>query len=261
MTGNQIGALLTEYLLERRKAAGSLTREHYVVKTLVTTELIRRIADAYGVQTKGDLQVGFKYIGGLMEELGTEKFVFGAEESHGYLAGGYARDKDAGVAAMVMSELAAQTKAAGRSLHERLDALFWQYGCHAEKQISVTMPGSEGMARMAALMRQFREHPPATLAGLKVVRTRDYQSLMELMPGGERQPFDGPSGDMVMLDVNAEGTYVAVRPSGTEPKVKYYLFTYEPAEMLANLEATKSELAERLDALGNALTTFSQAAG
>lgn len=81
------------------------------------------------------------------------------------------------------------------------------------------------------------------------------------MPGGERQPFDGPSGDMVMLDVNAEGTYVAVRPSGTEPKVKYYLFTYEPAEMLANLEATKSELAERLDALGNALTTFSQAAG
>jgi phosphoglucomutase/phosphomannomutase len=261
LTGNQIGALLTEYLLERRKAAGSLTRDHYVVKTLVTTELIRRIADAYGVQTKGDLQVGFKWIGGLMEELGSEKFVFGAEESHGYLAGGYARDKDAGVAAMLMAELAAATKAAGRSLHEQLDALFWQYGCHAEKQISVTMPGSEGMARMAALMRQFREHPPAALAGMKVVRTRDYQALIELVPGGKRQRFDGPPGDMVMLNLEAEGTYVAVRPSGTEPKVKYYLFAYEPAEMLANLDATKSELAQRLDDLGSALTAFSQSAG
>ena len=260
-TGNQIGALLTEFLLERRKAAGGLTREHFVVKTLVTTELIRRIADAYGVQTKGDLQVGFKYIGGLIEDVGTEKFVFGAEESHGYLAGGYARDKDAGVAAMLMAELAAQTKAAGRSLHEQLDALFWQYGCHAEKQISVTMPGSEGMTRMAALMRQFREHPPAALAGMKVVRARDYLALMEVLPAGQNRPFDGPPGDMVMLDLAIEGTYVGVRPSGTEPKVKYYLFTYEPAEMLANLEATKSELAERLNSLGKALTDFSQAAG
>ena len=107
MTGNQIGALLTEYLLDRWKKAGRLTPEHYVVKTLVTTELIRRIADAYGVTTYGNLQVGFKYIGGTIDEVGPDKFVFGTEESHGYLAGTYARDKDAAVAAMLLAELAA----------------------------------------------------------------------------------------------------------------------------------------------------------
>lgn len=260
-TGNQIGALLTEFLLERRKAAGSLTPDHYVVKTLVTTELIRRIADAYGVRTEGNLQVGFKYIGGLVEELGAEKFVFGAEESHGYLVGDYARDKDAGVAAMLLCELAAQAKAAGKSLVEKLDALFWQYGYHAEKQISVTMPGSEGMARMAALMRSFREQPPTALAGLAVTRVRDYLSRTERFADGLRRPFDGPAGDMVMLDLAVEGTYLAVRPSGTEPKVKYYLFTFEPAEMLADLESTRVALNARLEALAEDLTRFSQAAG
>lgn len=258
LSGNQIGALLTEFVLERRKAAGSLTPEHYVVKTLVTTELIRRIADSYRIRTEGNLQVGFKYIGGLVEELGAEKFVFGAEESHGYLVGDYARDKDAGVAAMLLCELAAQTKAAGKSLCEKLEALFWQYGYHAEKQISVTMPGSEGMTRMAALMRRFREQPPKALAGMAVTRMRDYLSRTELQADGSRRPFDGPPGDMVMLDLAAEGTYLAVRPSGTEPKVKYYLFTYEPAEMLADLESTRAELNARLDAMAQDLTRFSQ---
>jgi phosphomannomutase len=259
MTGNQIGALLTEYLLERRQAARSLTPAHYVVKTLVTTELVRRIADAYGVRTVGDLQVGFKYIGGAIDEFGPDKFVCGIEESHGYLVGDYARDKDAGVAAMLIAELAAQTKASGKSLHEKLDSLFWQYGCHVEKQISVTMPGSEGMARMATLMRRFREDPPRSLGGLKVTSVRDYLSLQELTAAGKRQPFNGPTGDMVMLHLAVEGTYVAVRPSGTEPKVKYYLFTFEPAEMLANLDLTKSELADRLAAIAHDLTEFSQA--
>jgi len=260
MTGNQIGSLIVEYLLDRRKRAGSLTADHYVVKTLVTTELARRIADAYGVKTFGDLQVGFKYIGGTIDEQGPRGFVFGTEESHGYLAGTYARDKDAAVAAMLVAELAAQVKAAGQTLHQKLDALYWQYGYHAETQISVTLPGSEGMQQMAALMKKFREDPPTQLAGLRVKRVRDYQSLVELQPGGARRPFEGPKGDMVMLDLDAEGTYVAVRPSGTEPKVKYYMFSYEPAEMLANLEDTKAEHAARLAAIGKALTEFSRSA-
>ena len=160
LTGNQIGALLTDYVLDRWKQAGRLTPEHYVVKTLVTTELIRRIADAYGVQTYGNLLVGFKWIGGVIDEKGPEKFVFGTEESYGYLAGTYARDKDAAVAAMLLAELAAQVKAEGQSLHEKLDALYWQYGYHAESQISVAMPGSEGMEQMTALMAKFRDEPP-----------------------------------------------------------------------------------------------------
>lgn len=258
MTGNQIGALLTEYLLERWKKAGRLTPQHYVVKTLVTTELIRRIADAYGVTTYGNLQVGFKYIGGAIDEVGPDKFVFGTEESHGYLAGTYARDKDAAVAGMLLAELAAQVKAGRQTLHDKLDSLFWQYGYHAESQISVVMPGSQGMQQMAALMTRFRENPPTALAGLAVRRVRDYLGLVEFEPGGPRRPFAGPVGDMVMIDLAAEGTYVAVRPSGTEPKVKYYMFTYEPAEQLADLADTKAQHAERLAALAADLTTFSR---
>jgi phosphoglucomutase/phosphomannomutase len=258
MTGNQIGALLTEYLLERWKKAGRLTPEHYVVKTLVTTELIRRIADAYGVTMYGNLQVGFKYIGGAIDEVGPDKFVFGTEESHGYLAGTYARDKDAAVAGMLLAELAAQVKAGRQTLHDKLDSLFWQYGYHAESQISVVMPGSQGMQQMAALMTRFRENPPTALAGLAVRRVRDYLGLVEFEPCGPRRPFAGPVGDMVMIDLAAEGTYVAVRPSGTEPKVKYYMFTYEPAEQLADLADTKAQHAERLAALAADLTTFSR---
>ncbi len=261
MTGNQIGALLTEYVLARRRAAGQLDTKSYVVKTLVTTELVRRIADAYNARTVGELLVGFKWIGGAIDEQGPEHFVFGAEESHGYLVGQHARDKDAVVAAMLVAELAAEAKAAGKSLHEKLDALYWQYGCHVERQVSVTMPGSEGMARMTDLMRRFRAEPPTSLGGLKVARVRDYLSLAETAPGtdvGRSRPLVGPRGDMVMLDLAAEGTFVAVRPSGTEPKVKYYLFAFEPAEMLANLDATKQELAERLDAIAADLAAFAQ---
>jgi len=261
MTGNQIGALLTEYMLERWKKAGRISKDHYIVKTLVTTEMIRRIADAYGAKTYGNLQVGFKYIGGTIDEMGPERFIFGTEESHGYLAGTYARDKDAAVAAMLLAELAAQVKKAGQSLHQKLDSLYWQYGYHAESQISVVMPGSQGMQQMAALMATFRTEPPRQLAGLKVARVRDYLGLMEHEPGGPLRSFDGPRGDMVMLELEVEGVYVAVRPSGTEPKVKYYMFTYEPAEMLASLEDTKAEQAARLVQLGRDLTAFSKTIG
>jgi phosphoglucomutase/phosphomannomutase len=260
MTGNQIAALLSEYLLERRKAAGKLSPQNYVVKTLVTSEMIRRIADSYGALTYGDLQVGFKYIGGTMDEKGPEDFAFGCEESHGYLVGSYARDKDAAVAAMLLAELAAQVKAAGQTLHQKLDSLFWQYGCHAEKQVSIAMPGSEGMARIESLMARLRQDPPQELAGLKVRRVRDYLNLRELEPGGKPRDFPGPKGDMVMIDLAAEGTYVAVRPSGTEPKVKFYMFDYEPAEQIHDLDAVKAQLSSRLDALAEALAKYSQTA-
>lgn len=253
-TGNQIGALLTEYVLTARKAADSLTPQHYLAKTLVTTELVRRIGDAYGVRTEGNLQVGFKYIGGLIDDLGPEKFLLGIEESHGYLAGSYARDKDAAVAAVLLSCLAAQVKAAGQTLHEKLDALFWQYGCHIEKLVTKTMPGAEGMQKMQALMSALRTKPPRELAGLAVTGVRDYAALETILPDGSRAPLAAPKGDMVIFDLAAqdgapEGNYVAVRPSGTEPKVKFYLFAYEPAEQIANLADTKQELAARLDAI------------
>jgi phosphomannomutase len=257
-TGNQIGALLTDFLLDARKRAGRLSREHYVVKTLVTTEMVRRIADSYGVRTLGNLQVGFKWIAKTMDDEGPEKFVFGCEESHGYLAGDHVRDKDAAVAAMLLAELAASLKQKGQTLHARLDALYWQFGYHAERQISLSMPGSQGMKDMQTLMAGFRNDPPAELADVKVTEARDYQALTQRAPGGAAAPFDGPRGDMVILELAAEGNFVAVRPSGTEPKIKLYLFAYEPPELIADLEATKTEVAERLDRLQDALSQLAK---
>jgi phosphoglucomutase/phosphomannomutase len=258
-TGNQIAALLAEYVLESRKAARTLSPEHYVATTLVTTGMVRRIADAYNVRTYDNLLVGFKWIAHVIDQVGPEKFVYGCEESHGYQVGTYARDKDGPAAALLMAELAARVKASGQTLHQKLDALFWQYGCHAERTISRTMPGAEGMSRMLALMARFRESPPASLAGLPLRQVRDYENLVTISPTGTRQPLKGPQGDLVIFDLAAEGNYVAVRPSGTEPKVKFYLFAYEAAEMLANLDDTKSELEARLDAFERELNALAGA--
>lgn len=257
LTGNQIGALMADFLLAQRQADGTLTPDHYVVKTLVTTELIRRIADGYGVQTAGNLLVGFKWIGGEMDRRGAEKFVFGAEESYGFLAGGHVRDKDGAVAAMILAELAARLKAEGLTLVEKLDDLFRRHGYHAERTVSVQMPGEKGMDDMKALMAALRSSPPECLGGLKVARARDYLSGTVTQSGGRPQPLDGPEGDMVILDLEAEGNYVAVRPSGTEPKVKFYMFTYDPPQSSTDLPSTKAAQAERLAAMEADLRAFS----
>jgi len=253
LTGNQIGALLTDYLLEVSQVAGKLTPEHYVAKTLVTTELIRRIADNYGVQTAGNLLVGFKWIGGVIDEWGPERFVFGAEESYGFLAGTHVRDKDGSVAALLVSELAARLKATGQTLYQKLDELFARYGVHHEAQISVRMPGEQGMDDMMALMSGLRTNPPDSVGGLPVVRVRDYLGNTVTRPGGEPEPLEGPTGDMVIVDLEPEGNYVAVRPSGTEPKVKFYMFAYQPPEDGADLSAVKAAMAQRIDAMGDDL--------
>ena len=118
------------------------------------------------------------------------------------------------------------------------------------------MPGSQGMKDMQALMARFRDDPPNELAKVEVAEVRDYQSLTKRAPGGAAAPFDGPKGDMVILELSAEGNFVAIRPSGTEPKVKLYLFAYEPPELIADLELTKAEVAERLDRLQEALAAL-----
>lgn len=246
-TGNQIAVLMADYLLEQRKAAGDLSSEHYVVQTLVTTQMVRRIADSYGARTEGNLLVGFKWIAGTMDACGPDNFLFGCEESHGYLVGQYARDKDGAVAALLMACLAAKLKAEGKSLHEKLDDLYWQHGYHAEDLVNQKMEGSAGMEAMRALMSAFRTDPPASLGGMKVVQVRDYQNSNIITAGGRKEPLDGPIGDLVMLDLEREGNYVAVRPSGTEPKVKFYLFAYTPAEQLADLEDTRREVRQQLE--------------
>lgn len=249
-TGNQLGALLVDFVLEH---TAGLTPEHYLVKTLVTSEMIRRIGESYGVRTYGDLLVGFKWIGGTMDDVGPDRFVLGLEESHGYLMGQYARDKDGALACMLMAELAAAAKAAGKSVHEKLDDLYWQHGYHAEAQVNLFMEGSEGMARIKSLMQLVREQPPAGLGGMEVVAVRDYGNARQRVMGGPFEPLSGPQGDLVMLDLAETGNYVAVRPSGTEPKVKFYTFAYVPAEQLADLDQTKIDIQQQLQHLETAL--------
>ena len=256
LSGNQIGALVADYILETRQQRGDLSPEKYIVITLVTTQLTRRIADSYGVRTFGDLLVGFKWIAGVIDDVGPEHFLYGTEESHGYLAGTHVRDKDGAVASLLLCELAAKLKAQGRTLHEKLEALFWQHGLHAEKTVSVQMPGSEGMDRMKEVMAQFRASPPKELAGSGVRQMRDYLTQTIRRADGTQQPLDGPCGDLVILDLELDGNYVAIRPSGTEPKIKAYMFTYTPAEQLANLDTAKTQLDERLEKLEADMRAF-----
>jgi len=253
-TGNQLGVLLADYVLEMRR--GQLTPAHYVVKTLVTSEMIRRIADSYGVRTEGNLQVGFKWIGDLMDKLGPDNFVLGTEESHGYLVGKYARDKDGAVACLLLSQLAAKLKAEGMSLHEKLDALYWQHGYHVEQLMNIRMEGSDGMQRMLRLMAQLRDQPPKSLGGIEVSAIRDYLASKTIRPNGDVQPLDGPVGNMVILDLAEEGNYIAVRPSGTEPKAKFYMFAYTPAEQLADLDLTRGQMKERVAGFESDLRAF-----
>ncbi|MGB7328463.1 MAG: phospho-sugar mutase [Rubripirellula sp.] len=248
--GNEIGALLAEYVLSKRKAAGTLSPDHYIVKTLVTTELSRRIAEDYGVRCVGDLLVGFKYIAEVIDREGPDQFVYGTEESHGYLVGQYCRDKDGAVAAMLMFELAAELKAQNVSMHDYLCDLFRKHGYHRETLINLVMEGSEGMAAMQRLMKSFRTTPPESVAGIKIAKVRDYAAgTITDTATGKSEKLDGPTGDLIILDLAEEGNYVAVRPSGTEPKIKLYVFTrLEPAKS-QDLDAADAVLGSRIEAL------------
>ncbi len=255
LTGNQLGALLADYVLSRWEG---LTPDHYVVKTLVTTELIRRIADHYGVRTVGDLLVGFKYIGGVIDREGPERFVFGTEESHGYLKGTHVRDKDGAVACLLIAELAAECAAAGQSLHDRLNELYRRHGYHMERLMTVKMPGSQGMARMQELMETLRTTPPEQLGGIAVDQLRDYQNLV-VRRGDDTSPLEGPHGNLLIMDLAEAGNYVAVRPSGTEPKIKCYMFGFTPPEAIEEMERTRDDLRQRLDRIEDDVRRLAEA--
>jgi len=252
INGNQLGALLTDFVLGKLKQAGKITNRTYVIKTLVTTDLIRRIAESYGAICKGNVHVGFKWIAGLMDACGPDDFAFGTEESHGFLIGQYARDKDGPVACLLMCQLAADLKAKGLTLHQRLDQLQIEHGCHLEDLINVQMEGSEGMANMKKLMQSLRDNPPAEMGGLKVLSVYDYGNLTRKVIGGPTEALDSSKSNMLILDLALpgqtlpSGNAVAVRPSGTEPKVKFYLFGVEPVASANDLGLAKKTVSERI---------------
>lgn len=245
LSGNEIGSLLVDYVLRKRSDRGDLTKEHYVVETLVTTRLIGAIARAHGVRVIDDLLVGFKYIAEVMDREGPEGFVFGAEESLGYLAGTYARDKDAGLATLYLAECAAEQRRAGKSLLQRLDELWIEHGCYRESQIARTCEGPEGSRQFEQIMRAFRESPPSAVAGIRFDHVADYHTheIRSLPDNRRAKPLPSPEGDLMIFETvdRDPSVRVAVRPSGTEPKIKFYLFAHRACPNAAALTRVKEE--------------------
>ncbi|MFN9549090.1 MAG: phospho-sugar mutase, partial [Pirellulaceae bacterium] len=237
---------------------GKLTRSSYVIKTLVTTDLTRKIAEAYQARCEGNIHVGFKWIAQLIDAHGPDSFVFGTEESHGYLVGQYARDKDGAVACLLMAQLAAELAANGSSLSNQLDALHRQHGVHLEDLLNVQMEGSEGMEQMKKVMAAFRDSPPKQLGDSQVLEMKDYQSLQTLnLASRQSQPLDSPKSNMVMLNLGGSGNAVAVRPSGTEPKVKFYFFGVLPPSN-TDLTSDRQQIRNRIDSWKKSLKDYIQ---
>lgn len=217
LTGNQTGALLVEYILRAKSENGTLPANGVVIKTIVTTELAAAIAKAYNIEIMNVL-TGFKYIGEKMTEFaetGSHTYLIGFEESYGYLVGTHARDKDGVVATMLIAEMAAYYKTKGMSPYEALQNIYKKYGYFAERTVSFTMPGKDGMEKMAALLAGLRANPVKSAAGLDVVGITDYKN----------DDTGLPKSDVLSYKLSDGKSYFIIRPSGTEPKIKLYLGT------------------------------------
>ncbi|MCH2203193.1 MAG: phospho-sugar mutase [Fuerstiella sp.] len=263
LSGNQTGALLTDYLLRKRIAAGHLSPDDYVVQTLVTTPLTRAIAEGYGAQAVCELLVGFKYIAETMEERGTEHFIIGTEESIGFLAGGYCRDKDGAIAAMFVLELAAELKGQGRTLLDQLDDLHRQHGYHCEGQRSIYCEGPTGKSKIDSLMTTLRKNPPAELGSVKLVEVADYDSgIRTEIPSGKLTDDIGhPRGDLLIYKSDPAASVrvqIAGRPSGTEPKIKFYFFCQSDLSGESDLERARLVGNAKLSEVQKALTSWAQ---
>ena len=250
MTGNQVGCLLLDYILSCRQANGTLPERPVVIKTIVTTNLAAAIARKYHCELR-DLLTGFKYIGeqiGLLEQAGEEeRYVLGFEESYGYLAGTYVRDKDAVVASMLIVEMAAYYRRQGITLLERLEQLYAEYGVYLHSLINVAFEGEQGMLAMDRLMTGLRENPPREIGGLRVLSCADYQKRVRTdFTTGAETPLTLPVSNV--LSYTLEGNAgVIVRPSGTEPKVKGYITATGATQAeAAALEKTLNAAAEAI---------------
>ncbi len=240
VTGNQTGVLLLDYLIGAMKRAGKLPEKPAALKTIVTTEMARAVAEANGLDCY-DTFTGFKFMAEKMNELesaGKNTVIFSYEESYGYMIGHYVRDKDAVTASLLLTEMAAWYHAQGMTLFDALRSLYEKYGWYGEKTHNLVMPGLDGLEKMAALMQSLREQPPVEIDGVTVAQYKDYSD------GTVRDAATGAvtpmplSGSNVLRFELTDGSHIVVRPSGTEPKIKVYILTKgaDAAERDANLE-------------------------
>lgn len=255
LNGNQTGSLIINYMLTAWEQAGKITGNEYIVKTVVTSYLIDRIAEAKGVECFNTL-TGFKYIGELMTKLeGVKQFIAGGEESYGYLIGEHVRDKDAVVSCAIIAEMTAFYKDQGTSLYEALLDMYVEYGLFRENLVSVTKKGKAGAEEIQQMMMNFRANPPKKLGGSQVVVVKDYQTSKEKnIATGQITDIDLPKSNVLQF-ITEDGSIVSVRPSGTEPKIKFYcsvnskLMSPEDYELAANTLDKKIEV--MIEALQN----------
>ena len=240
VTGNQTGVLLLDYLIGAMKRAGTLPENAVAIKTIVTTEMARKVAESNGV-TCFDTFTGFKFMAekkNALEASGEGKVIFSYEESYGYMLGDYVRDKDAVTASLLLTEMAAWYASQGMTLFDALEALYKKYGYYAEKTHNLVMPGLDGLKDMANLMKNLRENPPKEISGTKVAAYKDYKAGTVTDAETGAQTTMELSGSNVFRFELADGTSIIARPSGTEPKIKVYILTKgaDAAEAAANVE-------------------------
>ena len=237
LTGNQIGCVLLHYILSTKQKNGTLPRNGAAVKSIVSTSLANRICESYGV-TMFETLTGFKFIGEKIQQFqdtGDYTFLFGFEESYGFLSSTFVRDKDGVNASLLISEVAAACKAEGITLYDRVQEIFAKYGYFVEKVVSKTLPGKDGLTRMKEIMKELRANPPREIGGMKVTAVRDYLKGIRAAEGKE-EPTGLPASDVLYFELEG-GCWVCVRPSGTEPKIKLYV----------NSNARDKEEAQRLN--------------
>lgn len=245
VTGNEVGCLMLDYILKVRKEQGTLPKNPVAVKTIVTSDMTRRIGEKYGCEVR-EVLTGFKYIGEqirLLEDKGEEnRFVLGFEESYGYLAGSYVRDKDAVIGSMMICEMASYYKERGKTLIDALNDLYAEHGVYLHSQISIYCEGQSGMEQMAGIMASLQKEPPKEIAGYEVEAVRDYITRLRTAKDGSTTPLTLPKTNALFYEL-ADGLNVVVRPSGTEPKIKIYLTaraaTREQAQEIAEKLGTE----------------------
>lgn len=223
INGNQTCLLFLYYIITNRKAKGLLKKGDFIVKTIVTTEVIRKIADKQGIEMR-DCYTGFKWIASeIAKSEGKQQYIGGGEESYGFLAEDFVRDKDAVSACSLLAEICAYAKDQGKTLYDILMDIYIEYGFSREFTVNVVKPGKSGADEIKQMMTGFRNNPPQELGGSKVVVWKDYQTLEQLEADGSKSKLDMPTTSNVLQWFCEDGTKVSVRPSGTEPKIKFYI--------------------------------------
>ena len=253
LNGNQTGSLLINYMLSAWEKEGKFTGNEYIVKTIVTSYLIDKIAEAKNVTCYNTL-TGFKFIGQIMTELQDKNvFVVGGEESYGYLIGDFVRDKDAVISCAFIAEMTAFYKDQGSSLYEALVDMYLQYGFYKEKLVSVTEKGKTGAEEIIAMMERFRNNPPASLGGAKVVTLKDYtlRKQTDLLTGTVTD-IDLPKSDVLQF-ITEDGSIISARPSGTEPKIKFYCSVNTTLNDKSEFKQTEQILEDKITAIMNDL--------